>query len=139
MGAETQTNAARGIVRCEKVLPTPPSTNGLFATIRTPHGGTRRIPTRAYNDWRALAGQLGKPWPRYSDDKRNHIPWTLHIVAWNLPRQRDLTNTIKAAEDLLVTHTGLRDSWMDHLVIHRAWDDGEPRMLIRIEITGVTT
>ena len=137
MATETHSDAPGGLLRLEKVLPTPPSTNGLFATIRTPHGGTRRIPTREYNDWRALAGQLGKPWPRYSEDKRNRIPWTLHIVAWNLSRRRDLTNTIKAAEDLIVTHTGLKDNWMDELAILRRWDDGEARVLLRLEVRGI--
>lgn len=127
--------ATSGLIRLERVLPMPPSTNHLFATVRTKQGGTRRVATRQYTDWREVAGQLGKPWPRYSEDTRNQIGWTLHLTAWNLSRRRDADNIAKGCVDLIVTHTGLRDNYLDHLVIQRAWDEGDERVLVRLEVT----
>lgn len=74
----------------------PPSTNGLYANV--PKVG--RVKTDRYRTWLQAAG-----W----DMKRHHNvrfsePVFLTIVIGKLRANADVSNRVKAVEDLLVTH-----------------------------------
>ncbi|MDE2020875.1 MAG: RusA family crossover junction endodeoxyribonuclease [Patescibacteria group bacterium] len=76
-------------------LPVPPSVNSLYANVP----GVGRITSRRYKQWQKEAGWqilIQKP-------PRVYGPYQLTIT---LPRllRGDVTNRIKAAEDILVKH-----------------------------------
>lgn len=86
-------------------LPYPPSVNGLFF-----NASKGRVKTDAYTAWREAAG-----WA-VTMQGRKHLkgPVTLSIALVKPDkRRRDLSNTIKAVEDLLVSMAVIED---DHLV-----------------------
>lgn len=76
-------------------LPIPPSTNNLFVNIRS--GG--RTQSKAYRKWRKEAGWALK------EQKIIPVsaPYYLDITV-ERKGGRDISNCIKAIEDLLVTH-----------------------------------
>ena len=118
------------------VLPFPPSVNSLFA------GKQRRYLSKAYKAWieeasHALRQQ--RPLPHYTDRVRVE-----YVAGW--PRRkdgsmstarRDLSNCIKAPEDLLVKFGVLED---DALVdqINIKWDRTGTVVGIQIDIEVVT-
>jgi Holliday junction resolvase RusA-like endonuclease len=83
------------------VLPMPPSTNRLFSTIDR----NKRVRSRVYRDWSTEAGWALKQQSRAS------FAGDVELVMRFGPRDRrsDVTNRIKAAEDLLVEHGILAD------------------------------
>lgn len=76
-------------------LPFPPSVNSMFGQAP----GHKRFPTKAYKEWQTAAelSLLGKRPPR--------VPGPVHLL-FELEekdkRQRDVTNHLKAPEDMLV-------------------------------------
>lgn len=88
------------------ILPFPPSVNNLF------EGKARRYPSKTYRRWRdealaALGRQL--PWPLYTKPVR----LTLAIGRPD-KRRRDVSNLIKAPEDILVAAGILKDDELVH-------------------------
>ncbi len=83
------------------VLPMPPSTNRLFANVAR----KGRVRSRVYSDWSTEAGWALKQQPRHS------FPGDVELSMRFGPRDRrsDVTNRIKAAEDLLVEHGIIAD------------------------------
>jgi hypothetical protein len=77
----------------------PPSTNGLFATV-TIKGKPRRIITREYKAWRAIAkAAVEKAWiDQGRPSFERHMQLTIHI---GLNYIGDISNRIKAIEDSL--------------------------------------
>jgi crossover junction endodeoxyribonuclease RusA len=94
-------------------LPYPPTTNNLFR-----NAGSRRVKTERYSSWLIAAGNQMYVQGR----KRISGPVSLSI-ALRKPdkRKRDISNTIKAVEDLLVSMAVIDD---DSLVqrLSVAWD-----------------
>lgn len=79
-----------------KLAHIPPSTNNLFVNVR----GKGRVRSERYRTWLQAAG-----W----DMKRYHnirwdVPVCLTIVIGKLRANADVSNRIKAVEDLLVSH-----------------------------------
>ena len=74
----------------------PPSTNGLYANIR----GKGRVKTERYCTWLSAAGWDMK---RYHNQKWTE-PVYLTIRLGKLRANADVSNRIKAIEDLLVLH-----------------------------------
>lgn len=100
-------------------MPTPPSVNHLFATFTDKRGNQRRIKSRDYQAWEEEAGRA-QGWRRVTEERLNKLPWRVYIVAFNLPRNRDVDNVIKPTLDLICTMTGLRDSWCEEVTAKRA-------------------
>lgn len=100
-------------------IPTPPSTNNLFATVMV-KGKPRRIVTREYKAWRQEAELiLLAAWIDARSPKIGK-PWALAIEV-NIDHGGDVTNRIKAIEDLLVsTIPGIPgDQWVNECRIAR--------------------
>ena len=97
-------------------LPFPPSVNHLFATV-----GKRRIRSERYRQWANVAGwQLKEQRPKAI---RGPVEITLRIEE-KTDRKRDLSNLVKAVEDLLVEHRIIDGD--DHRTVRRGvqeWDD----------------
>jgi len=94
------------------VLPMPPTTNNLFVNNR--RGG--RFPSKAYKAWRAAAAfPLHGDWPDIEDDPW----WRWEFIVYGLTKASDLSNRIKAAEDMIVTMTGLKDNRVHDLCAKR--------------------
>jgi crossover junction endodeoxyribonuclease RusA len=95
-------------------LPTPPSTNNLFASVVI-KGKPRRIVTRDYKAWREKAAKIldryvTEPLPK---------PYGAHIRV-HVNHCSDIDGRIKAVLDALVTAkiiTG--DQWINRLIIER--------------------
>lgn len=106
--------------RFSVMLPLPPSTNALFATV-----GKRRVKSEAYKAWLNEARyavltrwrELGKPaWP----DK---TPMLLAIDAGIGDRRRDLGNIEKAVSDILAKELPVPDDrWTDLIILKRTTD-----------------
>lgn len=112
-------------------LPLPPSVNELFE-VRTFKGKSGRGITPVYKRWRdAAAILLMMEWRRAGRpiiDGRWGFEFRL-----GLNRLSDITNRIKAAEDLLVkAKITPGDQWMDDGRVVR--DMGVPESLIRIRV-----
>lgn len=77
-------------------VPVPPSANALFVTFRD-RGGIRRARTREYKAWANAAGFMVKA------QRPNRIAGKVDVRIL-IPRnnRRDLSNHVKAVEDLLV-------------------------------------
>lgn len=91
----------------ELFLPLPPTTNNLYVNA----GKRGRIKSAAYEAWITEAGHtpLAGEWKRLAEQPGNGIPWVLNLTVHGLPKNADLTNRIKAVEDLLCAMTGLED------------------------------
>lgn len=108
-------------------LPTPPSVNALYRNVV----GKGRVKTERYRTWATAAGwELRRQCP-------HGVPGRYGIrvtVGRTDNRRRDLSNTIKAVEDLLVAHGVVSDdSLCDE--ISMAWS----RLVkgCRVEITPI--
>lgn len=82
------------------LLPIPPSTNNLFFNAVGRHGGRCRTPE--YQDWCKVAGwelkrQRPAPVP-------GMVSLLIEVAEPETKRRQDVTNRIKAVEDLLVIH-----------------------------------
>jgi hypothetical protein len=80
-----------------KLSHVPPSTNALFANVR----GKGRIKTERYRTWIQAAG-----WDlaRFNHNQRWTVPVYLTIIIGKLRAGSDVSNRVKAIEDLLVAH-----------------------------------
>ena len=103
-------------------LPFPPSVNGLFA------GKSKRYCSSAYKAWRKVAAP-------FVPGRMIEGPYTLALV-FDRPdrRRRDLSNYLKATEDLLVER-GLvvDDSYCEHITL--AWSDAPPQRDSMVRVT----
>jgi hypothetical protein len=96
----------------EVFLPLPPSTNHLFDTFVNRKAGTiRRVRSKRYDAWIEEAGRrpLAGEWARLAEQAGNGIMWELHLTVYGLSPLADLSNRIKAVEDLICAMTGLED------------------------------
>lgn len=108
-------------------VPVPPSTNHLFATV-----GRRRIVTRDYKAWQAVAIPILERLAR---------PVEYPCEVWMTLRgkangNRDIANIEKAITDAMVKAGVLPDDKLRYVVgNHQLYrpDDGEPRVEVRIE------
>lgn len=88
-------------------LPAPPSVNMLYRNV----SGKGRCKTKRYMTWINAAGWMIK------EQRPDSIKgWIVLDITVNRPdaRKRDISNTIKAVEDLLVEHRIIED---DSLVL----------------------
>ncbi len=83
------------------VIPMPPSVNRLFANAS--RGG--RIRSRVYSDWSTEAGWTLKQQPRHN------FPGDVELLMRFGPRDRrsDVSNRVKAGEDIIVEHGIIAD------------------------------
>lgn len=93
-------------------LPMPPTTNNLYQTVVNPK--THRVmrqKSKAYEAWIERAGRapLAGSWRRLVEDGEDTPPWALLLVVYGLPKNADLSNRLKAVEDLICMMTGLAD------------------------------
>jgi len=124
-------------------LPLPPSTNALFveAAGRQRGKGQQRIKTLAYKQWLSDAGWLlnaaaQRAGVNLDVDKKEDpafpVNWGIWIRA-DLDHHSDITNRIKATEDLLVARrVTCGDQWDDRCTVER--DRTVPRGMIRVVI-----
>lgn len=105
-------------------LPYPPSVNGLFF-----NASKGRVKTNAYKAWRNAAGQMILAQGR----KRVHGRVSLAIAVTRPDRRkRDISNLIKAIEDLLVEMAVIDDdSLVQRLSIK--WVDSGPECAVIIQ------
>lgn len=107
-------------------IPRPPSANALWRAVNG-----RNIRSQVYRSWLADAGwvvNLQKP-------GRIEGPYTMSVTVTRPDkRRRDLSNYLKALEDLLV-HLGVITD--DHLAqrITLAWSDAEPDPGAMVSVT----
>lgn len=98
-------------------LPMPPSTNNLFV-----NGSKGRFPSQKYEDWKQEAGWiLASQRPA---KVTGPVVLFFHFQDGKDKRKRDVTNFIKAAEDLLVTHKIIEAD--DNTIVRGVeayWDD----------------
>lgn len=118
--------AASPVVRYE--LPFPPSTNNLFANAKK---GRRR--TDSYNAWRDTAGKLIQVQGR----KRVHgfVGLAVDLVKPDR-RKRDLSNTLKAIEDLLVDMQVIDDDSLIQCLSVQWVAEGVPCV---VSVTGLSS
>lgn len=92
------------------LLPMPPSTNNLFATVNG-----RRVITRPYNMWRKVAYEL----LRLFKEKPLEKPYGVHIRL-NLDHKSDIDNRVKPILDALVaSETICGDQWVNTIRVDR--------------------
>lgn len=78
-------------------LPFPPSTNSLYRNVQ----GRGRVKTEKYKDWLLRAGLIVSA--QLKSNERIEGPYGLRLRAYRPDkRRRDLSNLLKATEDLLV-------------------------------------
>jgi hypothetical protein len=105
---------------------TPPSTNHLFPTY-----GKRRVKSNEYKAWIEAAG-----WSLAAAKLKKHIfPVILLLTFGNLPAASDVSNRIKAVEDLLVTHGILPGDSIKHVHSVTACISSEPFEGFEVEIS----
>ena len=118
-------------------LPLPPSTNALFveAAGRKRGEGPQRVKTRAYKQWLADAGWLlnaGAQRAKVALDTRDpafSTNWGVYLRC-DLDHNADITNRIKATEDLFVSRKlTIGDQWVDRCTVER--DRTVPRGMVR--------
>lgn len=125
-------------------LPLPPSNNALFveAAGRVRGSGRQRVKTPAYKGWLTDAGYLlniaaARAGVKLDvDDKKDArafpVNWGIWIRA-DVDHQSDITNRIKATEDLLVSRKlTCGDQWDDRCTVER--DRTVPQGMIRVVI-----
>ena len=98
-------------------LPLPPSTNGLFATY-----GNRRIRTRAYEKW------ISASWAALAEQSCPSIAGSYNLaLVIQRPdnRKRDLSNYIKAVEDMVVKAGIVEDDSLC-ATLHVSWSTLPP-------------
>jgi Holliday junction resolvase RusA-like endonuclease len=113
-------------------LPPPPSTNNLFIEI-TPKGKTRtvKVSSPEYNRWKKQADSIV-----IALRSPSAYPCALHFcLLGKWYRQRDLSNTVKAAEDALVRCGVIHD---DNIAcvgeLHITQERSEAPPLLRVTI-----
>lgn len=92
------------VIRLDSV---PPTTNSLYANV----AGRGRIKTDRYRVWRNAAGWELK---RYHNQRWTE-PVFLTIAIGGLRRNADISNRIKALEDLLVEHGIIQGDTIEHV------------------------
>ena len=108
-------------------LPLPTSVNGLFveAAGRKKGEGRQRVKTREYKTWLDAAGWAMKPQLREqgAEIQPENPTFGRHWAIWirlNIDHQGDVTNRIKALEDLLVAwNVTVGDQWNDRCTVER--------------------
>jgi len=109
-------------------LPFPPSMNNLFATV-----GRKRVRTARYSAWAKQAGEF----IIMQGQKRVHGYVSLSVALVKPDkRTRDLSNTLKAVEDILVDMAVIDD---DSLIVRISaqWaSDGPPCVVLVQEAVG---
>lgn len=113
-------------------LPQPPSVNMLYRNV--PGKGRRK--TKRYMTWIRAAD-----WSVLEQNPEPVKGWVIVDITVNRPdnRRRDISNTIKAVEDLLVTHELIEDDSVVYEVRAR-WgkcDGCEVRYWQAMDLTGV--
>lgn len=115
-------------------LPLPPSLNDSYATFNG-----RRLLSKAAREFKHEVAQLTvlaarqSPW-RTRPSQRYRLELVLYF---NGARNRDLSNTIKLAEDSIAEALGFNDSRIDELVVRRGEVDKEnPRCEATVEVIG---
>src|SRR4051794_39072923 len=91
-------------MRTELFLPSPPSANSLFANKAS--GG--RVKSKAYKAWIKEAGWMIQSQPHRHHRHTGKVNILLQVRKPD-NRRRDISNAIKAVEDLLVRHQILLD------------------------------
>lgn len=122
-------------------LPLPPSTNALFveAASRKRGEGPQRVKTKAYKQWLTDAGWLLNAGAQRAgvkldiDDKTAErafsVNWGVYLRC-DLDHNADITNRIKATEDLFVARKlTIGDQWVDRCTVER--DRTVPRGMVR--------
>jgi len=107
-------------------LPFPPSTNNLFV-----NGLRGRFPSQRYADWITEAGWI------LTSQRPAKVAGPVVLSFWFNPpdkRKRDITNLLKAPEDLLVKH-GVIEADDNTVVraVHAGWSDLVKGVKIEIE------
>lgn len=99
-------------------LPMPPTSNSMFSTVII-KGKPRRITTRGYKAWREAAGDALARQYAAMGAPALHRPVSLSIRV-GLNYTGDISNRIKAVEDLLVTGLEMPDDrYIERIVIER--------------------
>jgi Holliday junction resolvase RusA-like endonuclease len=116
------------VIRLQHV---PPSTNNLFVNVR----GKGRVKSERYRTWLQAAG-----WDlaRFNHNQRWNEPVYLTIAIGNLRANADVSNRVKAIEDLLVVHKiipGDSIQWVKGVNVYLAQ---EPFDGVEIAITPAT-
>ena len=107
-------------------LPFPPSVNNLF--INSPNG-KGRFPSPQYKAWRKEAGEMIQAQGR--KHMRGLVNLSIGIVKPNR-RKRDISNLIKAVEDILVEMAVIEDdSFVQKLAIQ--WVSDGPSCSVIIQ------
>lgn len=99
-------------------LPYPPTTNHLFV-----NGAKGRFKSKAYSDWRELAGYSIMEQGRQR--MRGFVSLSIALVKPD-KRKRDLSNSIKAIEDLLVAMAVIEDDSLVQRISIQWVADGAP-------------
>lgn len=103
-------------------LPFPPSVNNLFANV-----GNRRVRTARYKAWAKEAGQF----ILHQGRKRIHGHVSLSVALVRPDRRtRDLSNAMKAVEDLLVDMAVIDDDSLIQRIDVRWVPSGVPCVVI---------
>lgn len=92
-------------------IPFPPSANGLFRNVP----GQGRVKTEKYKDWLLKAGLIASS--QLKRDERIEGPYSLRMRAYRPDnRRRDLSNLMKATEDLIVALGVVEDESLCQLI-----------------------
>ncbi|MGE0290381.1 MAG: RusA family crossover junction endodeoxyribonuclease [Bradyrhizobium sp.] len=103
-------------------LPFPPSVNNLFVTV-----GSKRVRSTRYKAWAKEAGQFILLQGR----KRVRGPVSLSVALVRPDRRtRDLSNTLKAIEDLLVDMSVIDDDSLIHRLSVQWVSSGAPCVVL---------
>ena len=86
----------------------PPSANNLFAT-----GPRGRFKSKHYKGWLEAAG-----W-ELKQQKPGHVagPYAMTVTAGRVAKRRDLSNLLKALEDILVAHGVVEDDALAQKIV----------------------
>lgn len=103
-------------------LPFPPSVNNLFATV-----GRKRVRSDRYRAWAKQAAEF----ITLQGKKRVHGHVSLHVGLVRPDRRvRDLSNTLKAIEDLLVDMSVIDDDSLIQRISVQWVPDGPPCVVL---------
>lgn len=110
-------------------LPFPPSVNNLFATV-----GRKRVRSDRYRAWAKQAGEF------ITMQGRKHVQGhvSMHVALVRPDRRtRDLSNTLKALEDLLVDMAVIDDDSLIQRISVQWVPDGPPCVVLVQEASEV--
>ncbi|MFV0623764.1 hypothetical protein ACBY01_07115 [Sphingomonas sp. ac-8] len=112
-------------------MPLPPSANRLFKNL--PQGGRAR--TREYDAWIEEAGYAVEMAWRAAGRPTIAAPLSIGLDVGLIARKRDVGNTLKAVEDLLVKRIpGLPDDKFNDLIVIRRGGDA-PEGMARVTVS----